>query len=55
MGARTDFVKAMLLGVIVGVAITTTFFQLRDTPSCPPVPKPVHIQPLPELPADAAR
>jgi hypothetical protein len=54
MGARTDFVKAMLLGVIVGVAITTTFFQLRDS-SCPPAPKPVHIQPIPELPSDAAR
>ena len=56
MGARTDFVKAMVLGVIVGIAITTTFFQLRETsPSCPPNAKPVHIQPIPELPSDAAR
>jgi hypothetical protein len=54
MGARTDFVKAMVLGVIVGIAITTTFFQLRET-SCPPAPKPVHIQPIPELPPPAAR
>jgi hypothetical protein len=54
MGARTDFVKAMVLGVIVGVAITTTFFQLRET-SCPPVEQPVYIQPIPELPSDAAR
>ncbi|MBA3500105.1 MAG: hypothetical protein H0T65_07025 [Deltaproteobacteria bacterium] len=62
MGARTDFVKAMVLGVIVGVAITTAFFQLRTT-TCPPIPEPpapspvrehVHIEPVPELPVDAA-
>jgi hypothetical protein len=62
MGARTDFIKAMVLGVIVGVAITTAFFQLR-TPACPipepPAPSPtrVHIEPVPEpplAPADAA-
>ena len=33
MGARTDFVKAMLVGVVIGVAITTAFFQLRGGPS----------------------
>ena len=51
MGARTDFVKAMVLGMIVGIAITTTFFQLRDT-SCPPA---TQRQPMPQLPPDAAR
>ena len=61
MGARTDFIKAMVLGVIVGVAITTAFFQLRTTacptvPASPPSPPPrVHIEPVPELPPiDAA-
>ena len=29
MGARTDFVRALLIGIIVGAAITTAFFQLR--------------------------
>ena len=29
MGARTDFVRAMVFGVVIGVAITTAFFQLR--------------------------
>ncbi len=33
MGARTDFVRAMLFGVVIGVAITTAFFQLRRSPS----------------------
>jgi hypothetical protein len=60
MGARTDFVKAMVLGVIVGVATTTAFFQLRTTscPPAPPAPAPsptrAHIEPVPELPVDAA-
>jgi len=35
MGARTDFVKAMVLGIVIGVATTTAFFQLRTT-TCPP-------------------
>ena len=51
MGARTDFVKAMLLGVIVGIAITTAFFQLRS-PSCPPDPP--ASKALPAMPVDAA-
>jgi hypothetical protein len=29
MGARTDFVRALLIGIVVGIAITTVFFQLR--------------------------
>lgn len=29
MGARRDFMRAMLFGVVIGVAITTAFFQLR--------------------------
>lgn len=37
MGARTDFVRAMLFGVVIGVALTTAFFQLR-TPGTPPAP-----------------
>ena len=40
MGARTDFVRAMMFGVIVGVAITTAFFQLRKTACPPPAPAP---------------
>ena len=40
MGARTDFVRAMMFGVIVGVAITTAFFQLRKTECPPPAPAP---------------
>jgi hypothetical protein len=51
MGARTDFVKAMLLGVIVGIAITTAFFQLLRSPTCPPVPP--ASKPLPAMPVDA--
>lgn len=70
MGARTDFVRAMLFGVIVGVAITTAFFQLRksDCPAPAPAPAPApqksssSIAPpsptatttVPALPADAA-
>ena len=38
MGARTDFVKAMVLGVIVGVASTTAFFQLRKSECPAPAP-----------------
>jgi hypothetical protein len=29
MGARTDFVRAMLIGVVIGIALTVAFFQLR--------------------------
>ena len=29
MGARTDFVRALGIGIVVGIAITTVFFQLR--------------------------
>jgi len=50
MGARTDFVRAMLFGIVIGVATTTAFFQLRST-SCPPTsppaaPKRVTIEPM---------
>jgi hypothetical protein len=40
MGARGDFVKAMLFGVVIGVASTTAFFQLRGGPAAPECPKP---------------
>ncbi len=29
MGARTDFVRALVMGVVIGAALTTAFFQLR--------------------------
>ena len=54
MGARTDFVRAMLFGIVIGVATTTAFFQLRST-SCPPSPSPdrVTIEPMDPPPIDA--
>ena len=33
MGARTNFVKAMLIGVVIGVVITIAVFQLRGDAS----------------------
>lgn len=40
MGARRDFIQAMLLGVVVGIAITVAFFQLRGKADISAAPKP---------------
>lgn len=40
MGRRRDFIQAMLLGVVVGVAITVAVFQLRGTADISAAPTP---------------
>jgi hypothetical protein len=46
MGSRGEFLRAMLLGIVIGVAITTAFFQLRaPAPTNSPSPN-VTIEPV---------
>ena len=53
MGARTSFIQAMLIGVVVGAALTIAYFQLRgDDKQLSVAAKPVAGSGSPVIPSD---